>query len=39
MEWMRANRDRFSTLNRAAQKKTIDTHFAGGVAKDPRAAE
>jgi hypothetical protein len=27
MEWMRANRDQFSTLNRAATKRTIDAHF------------
>ena len=38
MEWMRANRDDFATLNRAAQKRTIDAHF-GPASKDPRAAE
>lgn len=39
MEWMRVNRDDFSTLNRAAQKKTIDAHFAAESAKGKRAAE
>ena len=38
MEWMRANREEFSTLNRAATKKVIDAHF-GDAAKPPRAAE
>ena len=38
MEWMRANREDFSTQNRAATKKTIDTHFAADAAKG-RAAE
>jgi limonene 1,2-monooxygenase len=38
MEWMRANREEFSAKNRAATKKTIDTHFAAATAKG-RAAE
>jgi limonene 1,2-monooxygenase len=38
MEWMRANREEFSAQNRAATKKTIDTHFASETAKN-RAAE
>jgi hypothetical protein len=35
---MRTNRDDFSAQNRAATKKTIDTHFASEAAKN-RAAE
>jgi limonene 1,2-monooxygenase len=38
MEWMRANREDFSAQNRAATKKTVDTHFAANAAKG-RAAE
>jgi limonene 1,2-monooxygenase len=38
MEWMRANREEFSAQNRAATKKTIDTHFAQEANKN-RAAE
>src|SRR6185437_5748097 len=43
MEWMRSNREAFSAQNRAATKKTIDTHFAALAteesARKNRAAE
>jgi hypothetical protein len=35
---MRANREDFSAQNRAATKKTVDTHFAAEAGKN-RAAE